>query len=130
MNAQARSALQHYGHAGTAGAVEIASPHRLIQMLLIGALDKIAVAKGAILHKNIPAKGENIGWAISIIDSLRASLNHDAGGELAGNLANLYEYMSRRLLLANAHSDVLILDEVANLLRQIKFGWDGIADQV
>jgi flagellar protein FliS len=133
MNAHARSALQHYGQAGNAGisgVVEAASPHRLIQMLLIGALDKIAIAKAAILKKDIPAKGENIGWAISIIDSLRASLNHEAGGDLADNLSALYEYMGQRLLLANVRNDVLILDEVATLMRQIKAGWDGIADQI
>lgn len=133
MNAYARSALQHYGQAGTAsiaGVVEAASPHRLIQMLLIGALDKIAIAKGAMLKKDIPAKGENISWAISIIDSLRASLNHEIGGELASNLSALYEYMGQRLLLANAHNDPAILDEVATLIHQIKAGWDGIADQI
>lgn len=132
MNAHARSALQHYGQASSAsvaGVVEAASPHRLIQMLLIGAQDKIATAKGAMLKKDIATKGENIGWAISILDSLRASLNQEAGGELAQNLSALYEYMGQRLLLANARNDVMMLDEVATLLRQIKAGWDGIAEQ-
>ncbi len=130
MNAYARSAIQQYGQTSTVSAVETASPHRLIQMLLIGALDKIAIAKGAMLHKNVTAKGENIGWAISIIDSLRASLNVELGGELAENLSALYEYMGQRLLLANSRDDVMILDEIATLLHQIKAGWDGIADQV
>ena len=126
MNAQARNALQHYGQTRTAGAVEAASPHRLVQMLLAGALDKIAIAKGAMLHKHIALKGENIGLAIAIIDSLRASLNHEAGGELASNLAALYEYMNHQLLLANARNDVKLLEEIANLLHQIKSGWDSI----
>ena len=130
MNAYARSAIQQYGQTRSVSAVEAANPHRLIQMLLQGALDKIAVAKGAMLHHNVAAKGENIGWAISIVDSLRASLNHEAGGDLADNLSALYEYMGNRLLLANTRDDVAILDEVAGLLREIKSGWDGIADQV
>lgn len=129
MNAYARSAIAQYGQTSTATAVEAASPHRLIQMLLVGALDKLAIAKGAMLHKDLPRKGENIGWAISIIDSLRASLNHEAGGDLADNLSALYEYMGHRLLLANMRNDVVALDEVTTLLHQIKSGWDGIADQ-
>ena len=130
MNPYARTAIQQYGQTSTASAIEAANPHRLIQMLLAGTLDKIAIAKGAMLRKDIAAKGENIGWAISIIDSLNASLNVEAGGELAENLSALYEYMNHRLFLANSRDDVLILDEVATLLHQIKAGWDGIAEQV
>lgn len=130
MNATIRSALQQYGQASTQGAVEGADPHRLIQMLMEGALDKIAIAKGAMERKEFAAKSQHISWAVSILNGLRMSLDKNAGGQLAENLDALYEYMGQRLMLANSANDIAMLDEVASLLRQIKEGWDGIPMEV
>jgi len=127
MNANA--ALQSYRQVGVQSALD-ASPHRLIQMLMEGALEKLNIAKHALTQGSIALKGENISWAISIIEGLRASLNLEAGGELAANLDALYDYMGRRLVEANLKNDGEILDEVAGLMRTVKEGWDGIADQV
>jgi flagellar protein FliS len=124
MNATA--ALNHYHKTGVHSGAMSASPHRLIAMLLNGALDKINIAKGYIAHGVVAGKGENIGCAISIVDGLRASLNKEEGGQLAENLDALYDYMGRRLLEANLESDVGKLEEVAALLNQIKSAWDAI----
>jgi len=59
---------------------------------------------------------------------LRASLDHQQGGDLAGNLADLYSYMEGRLLQCSTHPDSAILDEVSGLLRDIKGGWDQIPE--
>ena len=75
-------------------------------------------------------KGSNVSWAISIIDGLRASLNLDKGGALAGNLDGLYEYMTRTLVEANLRNDADKLTEVESLLNQIRGGWKGIEQQV
>ena len=64
----------------------------------------------------------------AIVAGLRGSLNFEAGGEIATNLDALYEYLERRLLQANLEADAGMLDEAATLLRQVKEGWDGIAD--
>jgi flagellar protein FliS len=120
------SALQQYQRIKISAPVEGASPHRLIQMLFEGALEQLSSAKGHLQRGAIAPKGEQIGKAISIIGGLRDGLNVEAGGELANKLDALYDYMQRRLLLANLNSDPAILDEVANLLREVKAGWDGI----
>lgn len=125
-----RGALKQYSQIGSHTAITDASPHRLIQMLMEGALDKIVIAKGHMLRGSVAEKASHINWAISIIDGLRASLNPEAGGEIANNLDSLYEYMNRRLIQANAYNDATILDEVADLLREIKSGWDGIGEVV
>jgi flagellar protein FliS len=70
--------------------------------------------------------GECIGKAISIIDNLRVSLDQEKGGQISENLASLYEYMTRRLLEANATKDTSMLDEVAGLLKEIKVAWDQV----
>jgi flagellar protein FliS len=62
------------------------------------------------------------------VGGLQASLDYDSGGEIAENLGNLYDYMSRRLVVANLRNDGSILDEVASLIVEIKMGWDGIPD--
>ena len=108
-------------------AVESASPHRLIQMLLNGALAKLSAAKGHLARGDLAAKGEQVGTAISIISALQASLDHAAGGEIAANLDQLYDYMARRLIEGNRTNDPQVFDEVHRLLGEIKAGWDGIA---
>lgn len=119
-------ALRQYQQVNAQSGVAYASPHRLIQMLMEGALERIAVAKGCIQRQDIAAKGEQIGKAVDIIGGLREGLNHEAGGEIAANLDALYDYLQRRLLEANLHSDITTLDEVADLLRPIKEAWDAI----
>ena len=126
----AKNALHQYGQVGKTTDVAYASPHRLIQMLMEGALEKIAVAKGAMERGDINQKGSFISWAISIIEGLRVSLDPEAGGEIAANLESLYDYMERQLVLANAQNDATLLDEVAVLMRQIKSGWDAIPAEV
>lgn len=121
-------ALKQYQQVSTQSGVAYASPHRLIQMLMEGAFERIATAKGCIQRHDIPGKGEQIGKAIDIIGGLRDALNMEAGGELATNLDALYDFMQRRLLEANLRSDIAILDEVADLLRPIKEGWDAIGN--
>jgi flagellar secretion chaperone FliS len=126
MNALA--AMNQYKQVRVHSSIMDASPHRLVQMLMEGALERIAQAKGNMLNKNIAAKGENIGKALAIINGLQSSLNKEVGGELAQNLDNLYDYMTRRLVDANLKNDTKILDEVAGLMTEIKIGWDNMPD--
>jgi flagellar protein FliS len=124
------SGIKAYNQVAVQTGVNDASPHRLIQMLLDAALEKIAKAKGFMLNKKIQSKGENIGLAISIIDVLRASLDMQAGGEISQNLESLYDYLTRRLTEANVTNDVAILDEVVNLILPIKQAWEAIPQDI
>lgn len=126
MNAVISRAMGQYKQVGTQVSVDSADPHQLIVMLFDGALERIAVAKGAIERGDIKEKGQKIGRAIAIIDGLRASLNKDVGGDIAENLDNLYDYMQRRLFDANLRSDIAALDEVADLIKEIKSAWMAI----
>ena len=123
-----RNALDQYSRNAVQTGVESASPHRLTQMLMEGALGKIAAAKGNMERGNIQAKGDQIGSAISILEGLRTSLDMEKGGEIAQNLDDLYTYMERRLFESHKNNDLAILDEVSDLLRQIKEAWDAIAN--
>lgn len=124
------SAVDEYARLGLRTDIESASPHRLILLLLDGAIDKVRVARLAMQRRQIAEKGANVSWAISIIDGLRASLNIEQGGELAERLDMLYDYMTRTLAEANLRDEVGKLDEVERLLNEIRAGWKGIEDQV
>ena len=121
--------VSHYQQVDCYTGVAEADPHQLVRMLLDGALGKIAVAKGMMSRREIAKKGEVIGQAISIVGGLRSSLDMSAGGDIAANLDNLYEYMERRLLESNVNNDTGILDEVASLLREIKSAWESIPQE-
>lgn len=127
MNAGFRKAINAYGKQDLATQVEAASPHRLILMLFEGAIKSCNLAKLHMQNGAIADKGMAISKAIAIIqEGLRVSLDKDQGGDLAANLDALYDYMGRRLLQANLHNDLAMLEEVLNLLAGLKESWEAI----
>lgn len=130
MTTAAYGAMEAYKQVNTYNAIEFADRHRLISILFTGVLDKLAIAKGHMVRNEVAEKGSTIGKVIAILDELRSSLNAADGGELAVNLDGLYDYMQRRLALANVENDISLLDEVGALTREIKSGWDVIRDEV
>ncbi len=120
------SAMREYRDVGASTRATSADPHTLILMLMDGALDAMAAARGHVQHGAIEDKGRSFARAIAIIDGLRASLDRSASPALSDNLDDLYDYMSRRLLHANLHDDTVAIDEVAGLLREIRSAWDSI----
>ena len=131
MNAlRAHNGADAYRSIRTAGSVEDASPHQLIDMLLSGAIERISQARGALQQGDVARKGSAIGQAISIVEELRASLDHERGGELTANLEALYDYLQRRLLEANLRNDDAALAETAGLLGTVLEGWRAIPQQL
>lgn len=118
-----------YRQVGMTSEVEGADPHRLIQMLMEGALTRMSQAKNMIEEKNYEGKAKLLGRVMDIIATLQSSLDHDNGGEISSNLERLYDYMNRRLLEASSANDVSMVDEVMKLLLEVKSGWDGIRDE-
>lgn len=123
------AALRQYQKVNSHAQTAVATPHRLVQMLMEAGLDRIAQAKGAIERKDIPAKGLLIGKAIEIIGGLREGLDMEKQAKALAHVDNLYVYLMQRLAEANIKSDPKILDEVSGLLNTVKEGWDGISDQ-
>lgn len=107
-------------HAGVAAA----DPHRLIVMLMDGALERIATARGLMSNATgAPERAQLLHRAVAIIDELRNSLNLKAGGEVSTNLDSLYEYMCTRLMQASTANKPEWLDEVSRLLNEIRAAW-------
>ncbi|RMJ03904.1 Flagellar protein FliS [Marinobacter litoralis] len=121
--------LNAYQRVNTQTSITDADPHKLIQLLYNGAIERINMAKARMQAKDYEGKGKLIGKAIEIIGGLKSFLDFEKGGELATRLEALYDYMERTLLEASAKNDMAKLDEVISLLRSIKEGWDGIREE-
>ena len=127
MYATTVSPISAYQQIGVETGVESASPHKLILMLFEGAQEALAKAKIHIQHNEIANKGEMLSKAIMIIDhGLKASLDINAGGELALHLQALYDYMVNRLLQANLKNDIEMINEVNGLLNELYEAWKAI----
>lgn len=122
------SGLQQYRKVGAYGNLAEASPYQVVQVMLETVLCRIAEASGHIERGEIAQKGEKIGKALAIIEALTLGLDKERGGEVAQNLERLYDYASRTLLKANLENRPELLKEVNSLMREIKLGWDGIAE--
>ena len=123
----ARRGAAAYSSVGVETGVSTADPHKLILMLFEGALLQIGTAAIALENKDVPAKGMAISKAIEIIlNGLKVSLDYEAGGDLARRLGALYDYMTQRLLYANLHNSRPAMDEVTQLLTDLKSAWEAI----
>lgn len=118
-----------YKKVGNQSGAEFASPHKLITMLLDGALEKMVIAKSFMERGDIQGKSEHISWAIRIIGGLQASLNAEKGGEVAETLGTLYTFVVGHLTQANVTNDASKIDECIVVVRNIKEGWDGISEE-
>lgn len=123
-------AAGRYQAVGASTGITDASPHRLVQMLMEGALEKLATAKGCIERDDLEGRGRQVTWAMSIINGLRASLDVEAGGAIAVNLNDLYAYMNRRLVDATAQNDADAVAEVMELMLEIKGAWDAVPEDI
>ena len=93
------------------------------------AILQVGTAAIALENKDVPGKGTAISKAIEIIlNGLKVSLDYEAGGELAQRLASLYDYMTQRLLYANLHNSRPAMDEVTQLLTELKDAWAAIGN--
>jgi flagellar protein FliS len=123
-------AAQAYARIGLETGVAAASPQRLIVMLYDGALAALAEARAHIEAGRTAQKGRAIGKAISIVqEGLKAALDVGQGGDIARSLMELYDYIGRRMLLANLRDDVALVDEAARLLTDLRAAWATLADQ-
>jgi flagellar secretion chaperone FliS len=118
------SKLAAYRSASVHSGVDAADPHRLIVMLMDGALERIATARGLMSNgAGAAERAQLLHRAVAIIDELRNSLNFKAGGQVSHNLDALYEYMCTRLMQASASNKPEWLDEVSRLLNEIRSAW-------
>ncbi|HAS6109778.1 TPA: flagellar export chaperone FliS [Vibrio vulnificus] len=124
-----RGSLQAYKKVSVDSQLSAASPHKVIQMLMAGAIERLIQGKAAMQAGNIPVKGERLGKALDIIIALRSCLSIDDGGDIARNLDQLYEFMITQISGANHKNDPQMIDDVIDIIREIKSAWDQIPNE-
>lgn len=117
------TAMNQYKTVDLRSAVESASPHQLITLLLDGALTSLAGAKGDLQRNKIEARTKNLNKASAIVMALMDYLDLEKGGEIAENLALLYNYIIRGIVEANRTQSAEKVQELINLLLELKQGW-------
>ncbi len=110
--------------------LSVATPHRVLQMMFEGLLERLAQAKGAIEIQDLAAKSEMLSKAVGIINGLQMSIDQSVDPELGQRLSQMYEYMKQRLNDASVSLDTAAIDEVIELITPIKEAWDNIPSDV
>lgn len=118
--------IKAYKSVGIKDDLAIADPYRVTQLLMQGALENMAKAKGFIERGDYAGKSAVISKSMAIISSLQGSLDMEVGGEVSDNLWSLYDFMNSHLALASRENSIEKIDEVLDLLLTIKSAWDQI----
>ncbi len=123
-----KKGLASYGEVNVQAGTAYADSVQLIQMLFDGLIDSLSAAEGQIERKEIQSKGESLSRATRIILGLQGSLDLETGGEIASNLADLYDYCTRRLMHANLKNDLEAVQEVKRLISEIRDAWSQVPE--
>lgn len=102
--------------------VQTAAPEQLIVMLYDGAIKFCLQAKECIAKKDMAGANKALIRVQDIISELQFSINDEAG-EIARQLRLLYDYLYRRALDANLGKDGDIIDEIVNMVRDLRSTW-------
>jgi flagellar secretion chaperone FliS len=106
--------------------VQTADPLELVCLLYRAAGDATRCAQAHLSAGRIVERSRQITKAHAILTQLAVTLDHKRGGKLSRSLAELYDYMQRRLLEANRRQQAAPLVEVERLLATLLEGWDQI----
>jgi flagellar protein FliS len=104
-------------------AVLTASPEQLVVMLYDGARRFLTQAAVAMRAGDLATSNERLRRAEAIIAELRATLDHEAGGEIAGRLEAIYAFCERHLMEARFKRDAGHIEQVSKLLAELREAW-------
>lgn len=123
--------VRSYADVGVETQVMSASAERLITLLYTAARAAIGQARIHMEQGNGPARAAAIRKAVRLVDEgLKQALDLEAGGEIAANLNNLYDYVLRTLINANLKSDATLLESADALLAQLQEAWQTSVDRI
>ena len=110
--------------------VETASKEQILLMLYQAAIKNCKKAIEAIETKNLAKKGEYIGKMQDIVVELSNSLDFEVGGEVAKELASLYDYILYSSTQANIKIDKSHLEGCLRVLNTLYDGWTEAIKQI
>ena len=122
--------LKAYKRTNLEAELSVADPHRVIQMMFEGLIERLSQAKGAILRHDYEYKANRISKAVGIINGLQSSLDRTSNPDLGERMFALYNYMKELLGKASTSLEMQPIDECIELILPIKKAWDSIPKDV
>ena len=95
----------------------------LVCLLYSEAITRVSRALYLLETGQSQERGAAIGGAMAIIVELQGSLDEDAGGQIAKDLARLYDYIQDRLITGHAERNAEPLIHARNTLQTLLEGW-------
>lgn len=126
MYGNTRESYDAFYETDMAAKVAAATPHQLVIMMFDGLEDELVRAKSHILAKRYERKAQSINKCIDILNALTSALDYEKGGELATNLASIYDYCVHRLYEASNALSAEMIGEVEVLIAELRDGWNAI----
>lgn len=121
-----RGAAGAYKKIGEESLVEAADSHELVNVLFRELLSSLSTAEDNFETGDLVSMRNKITKASRILTGLQGGLDFEQGGEIAGNLAELYGYCIRRLLDSNSKGNVDGVIETKRLMLPISEAWTAI----
>jgi flagellar secretion chaperone FliS len=106
--------------------IHSADPIELVRILYKAAIEALASARRHLAAGGIPQRSAVISRAVEILAELHGSLDHERAPEMSRRLAELYDYMQRRLIEANFQQADQPLAEVLKLLETLAEAWNAM----
>lgn len=122
------NAIDSYQSIGLHSKIENASAHQLIDMMLEGALSRLAKTKGYIQQDMRQQKSEEISKTLAIVSELNNCLNPAVTSDITDNLSSLYVYTIELITQANARNNLEKLEEASQILSHIRESWSLIPE--
>jgi flagellar protein FliS len=108
------------------GRILSADPLELVRLLYQGCSDAVRQARRCLGEGDIAGRSHAVSNALAILTELATSLDRERGGEISIKLAQLYDYMQRRLIDANLQQSDEPLAETLSLLATLGEAWEGV----
>ncbi len=109
--------------------IQTASGVQVVVLLYDGAISSMKLAQEGMMALNFQDKAKFLDRALRVVGELSASLNMDAGGDVAKDLQRLYEYIQFELTQANLQNEPRRLDGPIRCMSTIREAWQDLAMQ-
>jgi len=118
-----RQNLKAYKKVDIESTIMSSEPHQIILMMFDGALQSLAIAKGAIERKDYELKSQTVSKFINIVSALRNSLDFDSEPVVSKRFDDLYTYCIDVINDVSLSMDAARVDEIIDLIKPLRNAW-------
>ncbi|MCG8468619.1 MAG: flagellar export chaperone FliS [Gemmatimonadetes bacterium] len=106
------------------------TPEQLVLLLYRRLLGHLRQGADCLDESDIAGKGEHFQKASAILYELAASLDHEVGGDLAGQLSALYAFFIREIAAASMAKSRSRIERVIVMVEQLNQSWISAAREI